>query len=75
MRAWTAVLAIFLTPLLSGADKLTEPDRIELMRGLFTLSDESRGALQNFLAAAAHRGTTAAIDPEGRFILQPRTFK
>jgi len=36
MRAWTAVLAIFLTPLLSGADKLTEPDRIELMRGLLS---------------------------------------
>src|ERR1019366_6909044 len=36
MRAWTAVSAIFvtLTPLLSGADKLTEQDRIELMRGL-----------------------------------------
>jgi len=34
MRAWTAVFAIFLTPLASGADKLTEQDRIELMRGL-----------------------------------------
>src|ERR1022692_3312532 len=36
MRAWTAVFAIFvtLTPLLSGADKLTEQDRIELVRGL-----------------------------------------
>jgi len=34
MRAWTAVFAIFLTPLLNAADKLTEQDRIELMRGL-----------------------------------------
>jgi hypothetical protein len=34
MRTWTAVLAIFLTPLLNAADKLTEQDRIELMRGL-----------------------------------------
>jgi len=34
MRAWTAILAIFLTPLLNAADKLTEQDRIELMRGL-----------------------------------------
>ena len=36
MRAWTAVFAIFvtLTPLLSGANKLTEQDRIELVRGL-----------------------------------------
>ena len=34
MRAWTAVFAIFLTSLLSGADKLTVQDRIELMRGL-----------------------------------------
>jgi len=36
MRAWTALAAIFatLTPLASGADKLTEQDRIELVRGL-----------------------------------------
>jgi hypothetical protein len=34
MRAWTAVFAILLTPLANGADKLTEHDRIELMRGL-----------------------------------------
>jgi hypothetical protein len=52
-----------------------EPGFFELIRGLFALSDESRLALQNFLATAAHRGTTAAIDPAGRFILQPRTFK
>jgi hypothetical protein len=34
MRAWTAIIAIFLTPLLGAVDKLTEQDRIELMRGL-----------------------------------------
>ncbi len=34
MRRWTAVLAIFLTPLVHAADKLTEQDRIELVRGL-----------------------------------------
>ena len=36
MRACTALFAAFatLTPLMSGADKLTEQDRIELMRGL-----------------------------------------
>lgn len=34
MRAWTTIFAIVLTPLLSGADKLTEQDRIELVRGL-----------------------------------------
>jgi len=37
MRTWAAGFAIFvmpLTPLLSGADRLAEQDRIELMRGL-----------------------------------------
>jgi hypothetical protein len=36
MRAWTSVFAILLTltPLLRATDKLTEQDRIELMRGL-----------------------------------------
>jgi hypothetical protein len=34
MRTWTAAFAILLTPLRSGADKLTVQDRIELMRGL-----------------------------------------
>jgi hypothetical protein len=36
MRAWTATFAIFatLTPMLRAVDKLTEQDRIELMRGL-----------------------------------------
>ena len=34
MRAWAAAFAILLTPLVQGAEKLSEPDRIELMRGL-----------------------------------------
>lgn len=34
MRAWTAVIALILTPLLNAADTLTMQDRIELMRGL-----------------------------------------
>ena len=36
MRTWTTVCAIFaaVIPALSGAEKLTEQDRIELMRGL-----------------------------------------
>jgi hypothetical protein len=34
MRTWAASLALLLTPLLNGADRLTEQDRIELMRGL-----------------------------------------
>src|ERR1700684_1958016 len=34
MRTWAAGFAILLTPLLSAADRLTEQDRIELMRGL-----------------------------------------
>src|SRR5947209_8013832 len=34
MRTWATAFVIFLTPLLHSADKLTEEDRIELMRGL-----------------------------------------
>jgi hypothetical protein len=34
MRKWIASLALLVTPILSGADKLTEHDRIDLMRGL-----------------------------------------
>jgi len=34
MRPWIAIVALILTPLASGAEKLTEQDRIELMRGL-----------------------------------------
>ena len=49
-----------------------EPGFFELMRGLYTLPDESRLILQNFLLTSSHRATTGVIDPEGRFILQPR---
>jgi hypothetical protein len=49
-----------------------EPGFFELVRGLFALPEESRLELQNFLANAAHRSTTGAIDPEGRFVLQHR---
>jgi hypothetical protein len=52
-----------------------EPGFFELMRGLYTLSDESRLILQNFLVTAAHRPTTGIIDPEGRLILQHRAFE
>ncbi len=34
MRTWATIIAILLTPLLNGADKLTVQDRIELTRGL-----------------------------------------
>jgi hypothetical protein len=49
-----------------------EPGFFDLVRGLFALPDESRLGLQNFLANSAHRATTGAIDPEGRFVLQHR---
>ncbi|MEA2889902.1 MAG: hypothetical protein QOI05_695 [Bradyrhizobium sp.] len=51
-----------------------EPGFFELVRGLFALPEESRLELQNFLANAAHRATTGAIDPEGRFVLQHRAL-
>lgn len=34
MRTWAAVFALFTLPLLSGQDKLTLQDRVELLRGL-----------------------------------------
>lgn len=46
-----------------------EPEFFELMRGLFALGDETRLILQNFLAATDPRATTAAIDPNGRCVL------
>ena len=52
-----------------------EPGFFELMRGLFALPDESRLILQNFLVTAPHRATTGVIDPEGRFVLQHRTYE
>src|SRR3978361_782348 len=49
-----------------------EPGFFELVRGLFALPAESRLDVQTFLTNAAHRSTTGAIDPEGRFVLQHR---
>jgi hypothetical protein len=51
-----------------------EPGFFELMRGLFALSEETRLGLQNFLANAPRRGTTGAVDAEGRFVLRHRTL-
>ena len=46
-----------------------EPEFFELMRGVFALSDESRSALQKFLASADPRPSRVVIDPDGRCIL------
>src|SRR6202012_514119 len=48
-----------------------EPGFFELMRGLFSLSDESRLILQNFLAAVPVQGVTVSIDRQGRCVLTP----
>jgi hypothetical protein len=46
-----------------------EPEFFELMRGVFALSDESRSALQKFLASADLRPPKAIINPDGRCVL------
>lgn len=51
-----------------------EPGFFELMRALFALPDETRLTLQKFLSAAAHR-TSGGIDPDGRLVLQHKTFE
>jgi hypothetical protein len=48
-----------------------EPGFFELIRLLFALPDESRLKLQHFLASANPAAMTAAIDPNGRYILDP----
>ena len=48
-----------------------EPGFFELIRGLFSLSDESRLILQNFLAAVPVQGVTVSIDRQGRCVLTP----
>jgi hypothetical protein len=48
-----------------------EPGFFELIRGLFSLSDESRLILQNFLAAVPVQGVTVSIDRQGRCLLTP----
>jgi hypothetical protein len=50
-----------------------EPGFFELIRGLFSLSDESRLILQNFLAAVPVQGVIASIDQQGRCLLTPET--
>ncbi len=60
MRAWIAVIAIFLTPLLSAAEKLTEQDRIELMRGLVA----EYATVKQLLPRAKH---ALPFEPEGTF--------
>ena len=51
-----------------------EPGFFELMRGLFALPDETRLSLQRFLATAAQR-TSGGIEPDGRLVLQHKTFE
>jgi hypothetical protein len=46
-----------------------EPEFFEMMRGLFALPDDTRLALQKFLAAKDPRPTTASIDSAGRCVL------
>ncbi len=48
-----------------------EPGFFELIRGLFSLSDESRLILQNFLTALPVQGVTVSIDERGRCVLTP----
>ncbi|MBV8521407.1 MAG: hypothetical protein JOY71_04635 [Acetobacteraceae bacterium] len=46
-----------------------EPEFFELMRGLFSLSDESRAALQQFLGNNDPRPTKVTIEGDGRCVL------
>jgi hypothetical protein len=46
-----------------------EPEFFELMRGLFALSDESRAALQEFLANSDSRPPRVVIEGDGRCVL------
>jgi hypothetical protein len=46
-----------------------EPEFFELIRGLFALSDESRAALQDFLAKTDPRPTKVTIEGDGRCVL------
>src|SRR6476619_1853583 len=47
-----------------------EPDFFETMRATFALPEHSRSVLQEFLAAADPRPVNAAIDPDGKCVLQ-----
>ena len=46
-----------------------EPGFFELMRALFSLSEESRSALQHYLETNHPPSIKAAIDPKGRLTL------
>jgi hypothetical protein len=50
-----------------------EPGFFELMRGIYSLSDQSRLVLQNFLTARSPQKMAAAVDEGGRCILTPET--
>jgi len=52
-----------------------EPDFFELMRGVFSLPDDSRSILQQFLTEAPLRKITASIDSAGRCVLTLGTFE
>jgi hypothetical protein len=45
----------------------------ELIRGLFSLSDQSRLILQNFLTSVPVQGVTVSIDQQGRCVLTPES--
>ena len=47
-----------------------EPDFFETMRAMFALPEQSRSVLQEFLASADPRPVNAAIEPDGRCVLQ-----
>jgi hypothetical protein len=47
-----------------------EPDFFEMMRGVFTLPEQSRAALQEFLTASDPRPMHATIEPGGSCVLR-----
>ena len=47
-----------------------EADFFETMRAVFALPEQSRSVLQEFLASADPRPVNAAVDPDGRCVLQ-----
>ena len=47
-----------------------EPDFFETMRAVFALPEQSRSVLQEFLASGDPGPVSAAIEPDGRCVLQ-----
>ena len=47
-----------------------EPEFFETMRAVFCLPEQSRSALQDFLAASDPRPVNAAVEPDGACILR-----